>query len=55
MFYLHFKRNYDLVLGLFQVVDEEVHLITAEWKPWPKGYLYNEECFLEVKLRGFYR
>jgi hypothetical protein len=27
----------------------EVHLISAEWKPGHKGYLNNEQCFLEVK------
>jgi hypothetical protein len=30
-------------------IPSEVHLISAEWKPGPKGYLNNEQCFLEVK------
>src|SRR5512138_2834580 len=27
----------------------EVRLISAEWKPGPKGYQHNEQCFLDVK------
>ncbi|MDG5814616.1 peptidoglycan-binding domain-containing protein [Chitinispirillales bacterium ANBcel5] len=29
--------------------EPEVRLISAEWKPGPKGFEYNEKCFLEVK------
>jgi hypothetical protein len=29
--------------------EPEVRLISAEWKPGPKGYQHNEQCFLDVK------
>jgi len=29
--------------------DLEVRIISAEWKPGPNGYLYNEQCFLDVQ------
>lgn len=29
--------------------EAEVRLISAEWKPGPKGFQYNEQCFLDVK------
>jgi hypothetical protein len=29
--------------------EPEVRLISAEWQPGPKGFLYNEQCFLDVK------
>lgn len=29
--------------------EPEVHFISAKWKPGPKGFQYNEPCFLEVK------
>lgn len=29
--------------------DPEVKLLSAEWKPGPKGFEHNEQCFVEVK------
>jgi hypothetical protein len=29
--------------------EPEVRLISAEWKPGPKGFQHNEQCFLDVK------
>lgn len=29
--------------------EPEVRLISAEWKPGPKGFRHNEQCFLDVK------
>ncbi len=29
--------------------DNEVRLISTEWKPGPEGFQYNKQCFLEVK------
>ncbi|MDG5816811.1 hypothetical protein QA601_17070 [Chitinispirillales bacterium ANBcel5] len=29
--------------------EPEARLISAQWKPGPKGFMYNEQCFVEVK------
>lgn len=29
--------------------EDEVKLLSSVWKPGPKGFQYNEKCFLEVK------
>ncbi|MDG5816730.1 OmpA family protein [Chitinispirillales bacterium ANBcel5] len=34
---------------LYEDAEPEVRLISAQWKPGPKGFYYNEQCFLEVK------
>ncbi|MDG5816823.1 peptidoglycan-binding protein [Chitinispirillales bacterium ANBcel5] len=34
---------------LYEDAEPEVRLISAQWKPGPKGFSYNEQCFLEVK------
>lgn len=29
--------------------EPEVRLISAEWKPGPKGFQHNEQCFVDIK------
>ncbi|MDG5816508.1 hypothetical protein QA601_15530 [Chitinispirillales bacterium ANBcel5] len=31
--------------------EPEVRIISAEWKPGPKGFQHNEQCFLAVKVK----
>ena len=31
--------------------ESEVKLLSAEWKPGPKGSAHNEQCFVEVKVQ----
>lgn len=44
-----FITGVDDSCGKEEMPEPEVRLLSAEWKPGPKGFQHNEQCFLDVK------